>query len=177
MAEREPSTTTLDPRFSSEGAVATAWEDGKAKLEEAELYWLSTVRPDGRPHVTPLVGAWLDGALHFVTGPRERKAMNLAANPRCAVTTGCNSWTDGMDVVLEGEVVRRTDERTLQRLQALYESKYNWHFDVRDGLFWNDQGGEAYVFGVAPGTAFGFAKGEPYSQTRWRFGSRSGGAN
>jgi len=32
-------------------------------LEKAEVFWLSTVRPDGRPHVTPMVSVWLDGAL------------------------------------------------------------------------------------------------------------------
>jgi hypothetical protein len=37
-----------------------------------------TVRPDGRPQVTPVVAVWLDGAVHFTTGPTERKAHNLA---------------------------------------------------------------------------------------------------
>jgi hypothetical protein len=77
--------------------------------------------------------------------------------------------TQGFDVVLEGEAVRITDEQTLLKLQRLYDLKYNWHFEVREGSFWNDQGGEAYVFAVAPNTAFGFTKGEPSSQTRWRF--------
>ena len=66
------------------------------------MYWLSTVRPDGRPHVTPLLGIWLDGALYFCTGPDERKAKNLARNPRCILTTGCNRL-DGLDLVVEGQ--------------------------------------------------------------------------
>ena len=173
MPVHEPA-TSLDSRYSSKGASATPWHEGRQRLELAEVYWISTVRPDGRPHVTPLVGAFLDGALHFATGPLERKAMNLAENPHCVITTGCNSWTEGLDVVLEGEVVRVTDETMLLELQGLYELKYSWHFDVHDGSFWNEQGGEAYVFAVAPDTAFGFGKGEPYSQTRWRFGGALG---
>jgi hypothetical protein len=164
--------TALDARYSSDGAEATSWEDGRRQLESAELYWISTVRPDGRPHVTPLIACWLNGALHFATGPKERKAMNLAENPHCVFSTGCNSWAEGLDVVVEGEAVRVTDEATLLSLQSLYERKYDWHFDVRDGSFWGD-GGEAYVFAVAPNVAFGFGKGEPFSQTRWRFEEKS----
>jgi nitroimidazol reductase NimA-like FMN-containing flavoprotein (pyridoxamine 5'-phosphate oxidase superfamily) len=61
----------LDARFSSDGATATPWSQARDGLEAAEVYWLSTVRPDGRPHVTPLIAVWLDGALYFCTGPTE----------------------------------------------------------------------------------------------------------
>ena len=70
----------LDARFSSPGVSPTRWAEGRRRLEEAEVYWLSTVRPDGRPHVTPLLSVWLDGAMYFCTGPSERKAKNLARN-------------------------------------------------------------------------------------------------
>ena len=33
----------------------------------------------------------------------------------------------------------------------------------------NAEGGEALVFEVRPTLAFGFGKGEQFSQTRWRF--------
>ena len=33
------------------------------------------------PHVTTIAAVWLDGAVHFTTGERERKATNLARNP------------------------------------------------------------------------------------------------
>ena len=39
-----------------------------------------------------------DDALYFTTGRTERKAKNLAQNPHCVVTTGCNVL-DGLDVV------------------------------------------------------------------------------
>ena len=69
------------------------------------MYWLSTVRPDGRPHVTPLLGIWLDGALYFCTGPDERKAKNLARNPRCILAgrgaTGSTGWTSLSKVRLQ----------------------------------------------------------------------------
>lgn len=168
MAAKEPVTELLQ-QFSSEGATPTSWADACRVLDEAEVYWLSTVRPDGRPHVTPLLSVWLDDALFFCTGAGERKARNLAENAHCILTTGCNALNQGLDLVVEGKAVRVSDDARLRRLADTYESKYgsDWHFDVRDGAF-HAEGGEALVFEVAPSKAFGFAKGE-YSQTRWEF--------
>jgi nitroimidazol reductase NimA-like FMN-containing flavoprotein (pyridoxamine 5'-phosphate oxidase superfamily) len=73
---KEP-TTTLDSRFGEPNASATTWDETLAVIRDAELFWISTVRADGRPHVTPLVAVWLDGALHFSTGDEEQKSLNL----------------------------------------------------------------------------------------------------
>jgi nitroimidazol reductase NimA-like FMN-containing flavoprotein (pyridoxamine 5'-phosphate oxidase superfamily) len=160
--------TKLDQRFSSH-PTPTDWTDGRRRIEEAELFWISTVRADGRPHVTPLISVWVDDAAYFCTGPDEQKAKNLAKNPNCILTTGCNLLNEGLDVVIEGEAKRVSDDAALTRIADAYESKYGseWHFDVRDGAFQHSEG-EALVFEVAPATAFGFGKGQ-YSQTRWRF--------
>ena len=168
MTTTEP-VAELDARYSSDGASQTEWVKARQDLESAELYWLSTVRPDGRPHVTPLIAVWWDGALYFTTGPDERKAKNLAGSPHVAVTTGCNRLDEGLDLVIEGDAIRVTDDAKLRPIAEAYESKYgsDWHFDVRGGAF-HHEAGEAHVFEVAPVTAFGFGKG-PYSQTRWRF--------
>ena len=109
----------LDPRFSSEGATPTAWEEARERLAAAKVFWLSTVRPDGRPHVTPVIAVWSDDALYFCTGPSERKAKNLADNPHCILTTGCNSLDEGVDLVLEGRVVRVSDDARLRRIADL----------------------------------------------------------
>src|ERR1700730_4913759 len=114
--------------FRSDGAAPAAWEQGRAKLTDAELYWVSTVRPDGRPHVTPLLGVWLGGAMYFCTGPDERKAHNLALNPRCILTTGSNTIDDGLDVVVEGEAVSVGDQAERGRVADAYESKYGADF-------------------------------------------------
>ena len=76
-------TTELDERFSDAEAGPTSWEETERTLRDAQLFWISTVRRDGRPHVTPLVAVWDDGALYFCTGPEEQKAVNLEANPEC----------------------------------------------------------------------------------------------
>jgi uncharacterized pyridoxamine 5'-phosphate oxidase family protein len=156
-------------QFSSDDASPTPWAEARGRLEKAEIYWLATVRPDGRPHVTPLIAVWLDDALYFCTGESERKAKNLAVNPHCVITTGCNAINEGLDLVVEGDAVMVRDEVTLQRLADGYLSKYGWRFAVRDGRFHGDEGNIAQVYEVRPTTAFGFGKGESYSQTRWRF--------
>jgi len=73
-------TPDLHTGFSAPGATPTPWEDVVDVLESAELFWISTVRTNGRPHVTPLPAVWRDGALYFCTGPGEQKAVNLRAN-------------------------------------------------------------------------------------------------
>jgi general stress protein 26 len=164
----------LDARFSSEGATPTGWGEVRGRLEDAKVFWISTVHPDGRPHVTPLIAVFSDGALYFCTGPSERKAKNLALNPHCVLTTGGNSLDEGVDLVVEGHVAPVSDDAKLRRIADLYESKYgsDWHFAVRNGHFVHagaHEGGVALVYEVAPRKVFAFRKGSEFSQTRWRF--------
>jgi general stress protein 26 len=164
-------TTALDPRFSDPEAEPTTWQQTVEALEGAELFWISTVRSDGRPHVTPLVAVWLDDALHFCTGAGEQKAVNIRDNPHVALTTGCNQWAEGLDVVVEGEARRVTDDAVLGRLAEAWARKWDgrWRFEARDGAFHDDEGGGvALVFAVKPAKVLAFGKGG-FSHTRHRF--------
>jgi general stress protein 26 len=160
----------LDGRFSDPGVEATPWADTRAVLESAQLSWVTTVRADGRPHVTPLVSVWLDDAAHFTTGPDEQKAVNLTGNPHVVLTTGCNRWDQGLDVMVEGEARRVTDRATLDRLAAAWATRWDgqWRFAVTDGGFTDPQaGGLVLVFAVAPAKVLAFGKGS-FSHTRYR---------
>lgn len=169
MAVTTPETELQVP-YSDAGAEATPWTEGRQYLDRAQLYWISTVRPDGCPHVTPIIGIWLDEALHFCTGPKERKARNLEHNQHCVITTtsGGNALDSGFDVIVEGDARRVTDTSTLQRLVDAYATKYGWEFTVEDGTFRHDEGGEALVFTVALVKAFGYNRKDG-AATRWRF--------
>jgi general stress protein 26 len=171
MAGPQP-TGEVDSRFSDPDAVATSWPEAVQVLDRAELYWLTTVRADGRPHVTPLIGVWQDGAVHFCTGLREQKARNLEHHRHVALTTGSNAWARGLDVVVEGTTARVTEPATLQRLPDGYEAKYGseWHFDVGDGVFGSGDDAAA-VFRIEPTKVLAFAK-QPHAQTTFRFGQR-----
>ena len=169
--------TTLDERYSGPGAVATTWADTRRIVEAAELFWISTVRADGRPHVTPVVAVWVDEAIHFSTGAGEQKFVNLRANPHVALTTGCNGWDGGVDVVIEGTAVQAGDDALLRRVAAAFATKWGggwWQWEVRDGAFHNADGPEATVFSVRPDRVFAHAKGNPFGATRHRFGGQAG---
>src|SRR5262245_61158762 len=163
--------TELDTRFSDPDAVATGRPEAGSGLEQAVLFWISTVRADGRPHVTPLVAVWLDDAIHFATGPDEQKAVNLRANRHVILTTGCNRWERGLDVVVEGEAVEVTDEGVLERLAEAWATKWDgrWHYEVHNGAFRHEGGtGTVLVFSVKPIKVLAFATGT-FAQTRHRF--------
>jgi nitroimidazol reductase NimA-like FMN-containing flavoprotein (pyridoxamine 5'-phosphate oxidase superfamily) len=167
--------TEIDSRFSDPSAAATEWEHTQAVLASAQLSWLATVRADGRPHVTPLVAVWLDGSVHFGTGPAEQKAVNLRANPHVTLTTGCNGWDAGLDVVVEGVAERVTAAADLERLAAAWREKWDgrWQYEVGDGCFGHEDGEEVLVFAVRPAKVLAFGK-EPFSHTRhmfWRDGA------
>ncbi len=161
----------LDPRYSSSEATAVDWETARDVFAGSRLYWLVTVRSDGRPHTTPLVGLWDGEAAYFTTGPEEQKTRNLAANAHCSLIAGANHYDHGLEVVVEGVAERITDTTLLGELSAAYDTKYGgeWHFDVTDDGF-THHAGVAHVFEVAPVTAYGFGK-DVASHTRWRFGS------
>jgi pyridoxine/pyridoxamine 5'-phosphate oxidase len=163
-------TPELDARFSDPEAVATPWVDVAHVLEDSELFWISTVRPDGQPNVTPVPAVWDADRLHFCTGAEEQKGVNLARNAHCTLTTGTNTWKVGLDVVVEGRAERISDDDRLRALAARWASKYDgdWIFEVRDGAFHHEGGGTALVFAVAPTKVLAFAKGD-FAQTRYRF--------
>jgi general stress protein 26 len=163
--------TTLDPRFSDPAAAATGWEQTRRALEQAELFWITTVRADGRPHMTPLVAVWDGDALFFCTGLQEQKAVNLSGNRHVILSTGCNDWDQGLDVVVEGDAVQVTDDDTLTRLAEAWQAKWDgrWQYQVRDGFFYDSGDTEpVQVFAVAPAKVLAFAKGT-FSHTRHVF--------
>ncbi|WP_308102799.1 MULTISPECIES: pyridoxamine 5'-phosphate oxidase family protein [unclassified Nocardia] len=138
-------------------------------LDTAEMFWLSTVRGDGRPHVAPLPAVWSRDRLHICTGPLEQKAKNLAAEPRCILTTGTNQMNSGLDVVVEGTAVRVTDPSELKTLAQLWKSKLDWDFTVRDNGFGDNEGNLIHVYGIVPSKILAFGKGDSFTQTRFRF--------
>lgn len=168
----------IDPRYGDASATAPPWEDIERFLADAQLYWIVTVRADGRPHAVPLVGVWHEGAFAFCTGPQEQKQRNLDANPRVAVTTGstgANGWNSGTEVVLEGTAVRVTDPAALQSLADAWFAKYgdDWRFEVRGQEFVEvshsggaTEGG-AWVYRVRTGKVIAF--GGTHGQTAYRF--------
>ena len=133
-------TGVIDPRYGDPTATPPPWADIERLLAEAQLYWIITVRADGRPHAVPLVGVWHHGAFAFCTGPEEQKQRNLDVHAQVAVTTGstgASGWDSGKDLVVEGEACASPDPGELQALADAWSAKYgdDWLWDVRGDVF------------------------------------------
>jgi hypothetical protein len=76
-----------------------AWDQVEPRLRDARHYWVSSVRPDGRPHSVPRWGVWLDGRFFYDGAPTTRHTRNVEQNP--AVTLTLESGTEV--VIVEGE--------------------------------------------------------------------------
>ncbi len=165
--------TAIEQRYSDPDATAVSWEETRKLLQTAELSWISTVRADGRPHVTPLVAIWVNDALYFHTGSDEQKFLNLRANPYVVVTTGCARWDEGIDVVVEGKAAHVTDDLELAGVAAAYAAKWDgrWQLRARNGRFYHGSGDDfpSEVFHVEPTRIFAHAKGDPFGATTHRF--------
>lgn len=162
-------TGQIDARFGHPSATALPWEAVADLLGRAELYWLTTVRTDGRPHVTPLVGVWHQGRFAFCTGAGEQKQVNLEHSPLVAVTTGGNAWQAGTDVVVEGAAERVAGREQLEPLARAWRDKYgeDWAWRVGDEGFTDGDGSEPWVYVVPPAKVIVFGK-DPHSQTTYR---------
>jgi PPOX class probable F420-dependent enzyme len=92
------------------------------RLQEEQIIWVATVRPNGAPHLVPVWFVWDADCLYICISPTSRKARNLARNPRVAA-----SLQDGRNaVIVEGTAVPVTaDER--ERAVTLFLSKYDWN--------------------------------------------------
>jgi Pyridoxamine 5'-phosphate oxidase len=154
----------------STGLVPTSWSQGRSRLEQGRTYWIATVRPDGRPHVVPVLAVVVDGMLHFCASDQSRKAKNLAADPRCSVTTS----SDPLDLVVEGVADPISDPAEARRVAGAYATKYGWSPEVRDAALWGDgaptAGPPPYrIYRVRAATVFGFPTDDGVVPTRWRF--------
>jgi len=110
------------------------WRQVDTMLGDARNYWLATSRPDGRPHVTPLWGAWIDEAFYFQGAPDSRWAQNLALHPAATV-----HLESGDDVVIVDGIVAFviTDQSLAARLIEAWRLKYGAMepAPATDGLF------------------------------------------
>jgi uncharacterized pyridoxamine 5'-phosphate oxidase family protein len=97
------------------------WSYVDERLSAAKHYWMATVGPDGRPHVRPIDGIWLDGTLYFGGGPTVRWMRNIAANPRVSV----HLEDAEQAVILDGEVgSSRPAHELAVRLAEISNAKY-----------------------------------------------------
>jgi hypothetical protein len=99
------------------------WSHVTHRMTQAVHYWICTVDPKGRPHVTPVDGMWIDDKLYFGGSPQTRRNRNLAANP--AVSVHLDSSDDV--VILHGETHLQTPDHALAiQLAKASTEKYGY---------------------------------------------------
>jgi general stress protein 26 len=113
--------------------TALAWTDVRAGLEEATHYWLTTVRPDGRPHAVPMDGIWLDDAWYFGGSADTVKLRNLRRNPKAIV----HLEDAQRAVIVEGTCAELVpDEDLARRLSERSQAKYGYGADPAESGIW-----------------------------------------
>lgn len=164
----------------------TRWEDARERLanpDESWTNWLATTRPDGRPHLMPVIAVWVDDAFHFIAGEGTQKARNLAANDRCVIAIGSRKLPS-MDIIVEGTAQPLTDPDEVLRMADVFRGN-NWPLDVRGNEVFGPNAPTAgpppyRIYRMIPTKAFGlpgtygmdkFDQEELPKPTRWGFGA------
>jgi hypothetical protein len=172
MPERTPADVTNLDRY---GNAPLPWSRprdllaGSVPGPEVAMF-LSTTRPDGRPHTAGIGALWHDGVLYFTSNPNTRKSRDLAANPACTIATRL----PGIDLVFEGKAARTTDPALLEAVSALFREG-GWPAQVEgDAItapFSAPSAGPPpwHLYRCAYLSVVGVATEEPHGATRWRF--------
>lgn len=148
-------------RDPDQGTGLLPWSWARERIERSHDYWVATTWPDGRPHVMPVWGVWMDDALWFSCSRASRKARNLAAQPTCSIATD-NAYEP---VVIEGRAELVGDLETIRRFVGAVNDKYRTAY----GIDFFTRASNA-CFRVRPSWAFGLMESDfTGSPTRWTF--------
>lgn len=143
-----------------EGAGLLPWSWAAERLARSHDYWVATRWPDGRPHLSPVWGVWRGGALEWSCSARSRKALNLAADPRCSAATA----DPDEPVVVDGTVEAITARDELEAFTAAADEKYGGRY----GAVALDPATTA--FRLRPATVIALQEADfTGTPTRWRF--------
>jgi Pyridoxamine 5'-phosphate oxidase len=172
MPEREPADVKNLDRY---GNAPLPWSRprdlmaGSVPGPEVAMF-LSTTRPDGRPHTAGIGALWHDGDLDFTSNPDTRKSRDLAANSACTIAMRL----PGIDLIFDGEAARTTDPALLEAVAALFREG-GWPAQVEGDTitapFSAPSAGPPpwHLYRCAFQTVVGVASEKPYGVTRWRF--------
>jgi Pyridoxamine 5'-phosphate oxidase len=150
-------------RPAEEGTGLLPWSWARERLERSHDYWVATVRPDGRPHLMPVWGAWVEERLWFSSSLGSRKTRNLAVTPDCAIATD----DANEPVIIEGKAERLTDPVAIQVFVDAINRKYGTDYSID---FFSPQTNAC--FRVTPSWAFALTEADfTGSPTRWIFDS------
>jgi PPOX class probable F420-dependent enzyme len=91
-------------------------------LASEPIVWLSTVRPDGTPHLVPIWFSWDGERLFVASKPEARKVRNLRQNPKVMLALG--EPDEDFDVGLVEAEAELPTATTAELLPAGHFEKY-----------------------------------------------------
>jgi general stress protein 26 len=109
-----------------EGVGLLPWSWAEERLVRSHEYWLATVTPSGAPHLMPVWAIWHEERLWFSSAKGSRKALDLAGEPRCALST-----EDPLEpIVVQGRARQITDRGALETMLAAENAKYGTDYGL-----------------------------------------------
>jgi Pyridoxamine 5'-phosphate oxidase len=144
-----------------EGTGLLPWSWAVRRLTASHDYWVATTWPGRPPHVMPVWGVWLDGAIWFSSSLQSRKARNVVGDARCTITSD-----DALHpVIVQGAVERVIGAADVQGFVDAVNAKYDTGYGI--DFFDPELNG---VYRVEPKWAFGLTQDDfDGSPTRWTF--------
>ena len=147
--------------IAGDGTATTPWEVVLERLHNPEVpqtSWLATVRPDGRPHLVPVLSFWIDGGFHVLAGEGTRKGRNLAADGHCVVAM-TSTTLPSIDIVAEGEAEILDDPDEVRRIAEVLGGN-NWPLEARGTDLYGPHAPTAgpppyRIYRIAPSKLFG----------------------
>jgi hypothetical protein len=172
MTDRQPTEVTNLDQYGGQVLPWSRTHDLLASGPKGPMvgFFLGTVRPDGRPHAAGVGAVWHDGDLYFTSGPGTRKARNLDVNPACTISVKLA----GMDLTLNGEAKRVTEQATLESVASIYRD-IGWPAEVAGDAFTAPYSAPSagpppwHLYRFTFHTVIGLSTQEPNGATRWRF--------
>jgi PPOX class probable F420-dependent enzyme len=102
------------------GGGELPWRTVNLTLQVTRSAWLSTTRPDGRPHAAPVWFLWEEGTVYFTTAATSQKGVNLSTQAYAVLQVG-----DGDDVIIvEGQTRLVADPGERRQVGERYGEKY-----------------------------------------------------
>jgi hypothetical protein len=131
--------------------------------------WLTTINPDGSPHVRPVGVIAHHGGWYFTSGSATRKSRNLARDRRSVLSVA----TDQFDLVLEGAAERISDARELASVAAAFV-RSGWPAQVAGDALTAEYSAPSagpppwYVYRLTPSTVYAMGTSEPFGATKFQ---------
>ena len=175
--------TITERNLDGYGAPPIEWARVKAVLDgqltqapstggpHRHTLWLTTINPDGSPHVMAVGVVAHNGTWYFTSGPATRKSRNLARDARCVVSVA----TDPFDLVVEGVAERVTQTGELASVADAFV-RSGWPCELAgDALtagYSAPSAGPApwNVYRIEPSTVYALGTSEPFGATKFQLG-------